>query len=116
MAEPYCKTNPDFDALLKDLGSLHDRKNVGYATGEDPLQNFKIANRFGIKTSLSIAVRLSDKINRWLNLMEDEARNQVGESTEETMEDLVVYGMLWIVARDIERRERMEREGDPKRP
>ena len=112
----YCETNPDFDELLRDMGQLHDRKNRGYALEGDPLQNFKIANRFGISTSLSVAVRLSDKINRWLNVMEDESRNEVGEDAEATMEDLVVYGMLWLVARHQERVERMERKNDPQRP
>ena len=113
---PYCKTNPDFDELLRDMGELHDRKNVGYATGDDPLQNFKIANRFGVSTSVSIAIRLSDKINRWLNLMESEANDQVGESVEDTGEDMAVYTLLWLVARHQERVERMETQEDPRRP
>ena len=95
----YCTTNPKFDQLLRHLGALHDAKNVGYATGEDPLQNFRIANRFGISTSKSIAVRLSDKINRWLNLMGSEDNDKVGESKEATGTDMAVYIMLWLVAR-----------------
>jgi len=100
---PYSTTNPRFDALLKRLGELHDRKNAGYANAADPLANFKIANRFGLSTSMSIAVRLSDKINRWLNLMEKPELDLVGEAQEETMDDLVVYGMLWLVAREEEK-------------
>ena len=96
---PYSTTNPEFDAVLKRLGDLHDRKNAGYANSEDPLANFRIANQFGIKTSDSIAVRLSDKINRWLNLMGDNDLDKVGEALEDTMDDMVVYGMLWLVAR-----------------
>lgn len=100
---PYSETNADFDRMLKRLGELHDRKNRGYANTGDPLANFRIANRFGISTSKSIAVRLSDKINRWLNVYEQESLDEVGESPEDTMEDLVVYGMLWLVAREEER-------------
>ena len=96
---PYSTTNPEFDAVLKRLGDLHDRKNAGYANSGDPLANFRIANKFGIKTSDSIAVRLSDKINRWLNLMENNDLDKVGEALEDTMDDMVVYGMLWLVAR-----------------
>ena len=108
---PYSNTNPQFDAVLKRLGELHDRKNAGYANNDDPLANFRIANRFGIKTSDSIAVRLSDKINRWLNLMGEPALDKVGEALEETMDDMVVYGMLWLVARAEERDDLCDHDG-----
>ena len=98
-SEPYCVTNPKFNQLLRFIGALHDAKNVGYATGSDPLQNFRIANRFGLTTSQSIAVRLSDKINRWFNLMENDSKDKVGESLEATGVDGIVYWMLWLVAR-----------------
>jgi hypothetical protein len=100
---PYSNTNPAFDAILRRLGELHDRKNAGYANNADPLANFRIANRFGISTSDSIAVRLSDKINRWLNLMGEPELDKVGESLDETADDMAVYIMLWLVARDEER-------------
>ena len=93
----YCKTNPKFDAWLKHLGDLHDRKNKGYAATEDPLQNFRLSERFGIPMYKGLAVRISDKMNRWLNLVGDADKDAVGESIEDTGNDLAVYMGLFLI-------------------
>jgi len=94
----YSQTNPKFDAMLKRMGALHDAKNKGYAVAEDPLQNFRLCERFGIPMYLGIAVRLSDKMNRWMNIVGDAANDAVGEPVEETSEDIGVYILLFLMA------------------
>ena len=94
----YSTTNPKFDKMLQRMGALHDAKNKGYAVAEDPLQNFRLCERFGIPMYLGIAVRLSDKMNRWMNIVGDAANDAVDEPVEETAEDIAVYTLLFLMA------------------
>lgn len=95
---PYCDTNPKFDQFLREMGAMHDRKNAGYAVAGDPLQNFRLSERFGIPMYLGLAVRISDKMNRWLNLVGDANNDKVGEPIEDTSLDCAVYLGLFIIA------------------
>ena len=96
--EPYCQTNPKFDAFLRRMGEMHDRKNAGYAVEGDPMQNFRLSERFGIPMYQGLAVRISDKMNRWLNIVGDANKDKVGESIEDTSLDTAVYLGLFLIA------------------
>lgn len=98
MTQPYCQTNPDFDALLREMGELHDRKNAGYALENDPLHNFRACEAFGIPMYQGLAVRITDKQSRWQNLLRDAGLDKVGESLEDTSMDMAVYLLLFLVA------------------
>jgi len=37
----YCKNNPAFDKILREMGELHDRKNEDYSDKENPLSVFE---------------------------------------------------------------------------
>jgi hypothetical protein len=100
MTEPYSKTNPKFDALLRKMGELHDAKNTGYAVVGDPLHNFRACEKFGIPMYQGIAVRISDKQSRWQNLVGDATKDEVGESLEDTTMDEAVYLLLFLIALD----------------
>lgn len=98
MTQPYCLTNPKFDALLRKMGELHDAKNKGYAVEGDPLHNFRQCENFGIPMYQGLAVRISDKQSRWQNLVRDADNDQVGESLEDTTMDEAVYLLLFLIA------------------
>lgn len=98
MSSNYCLTNPKFDALLREMGRLHDAKNKGYAVASDPLHNFRACEEFGVPMYQGIAVRISDKQSRWLNLVKDATNDQVGESLEDTTMDEAVYLLLFLIA------------------
>jgi hypothetical protein len=94
----YCNTNDKFDAFLREMGEMHDRKNAGYATAGDPLHNFRACERFGIPMYQGLAVRISDKMSRWLNIVGDANKDKVGESVEDTSIDTAVYLGLFLIA------------------
>jgi len=94
----YCLTNPKFDALLHEMGELHDAKNAGYAVVNDPLHNFRACENFGIPMYKGLAVRITDKQSRWQNLVRDADNDKVGESLEDTTMDEAVYLLLFLIA------------------
>ena len=54
----------------------------------------------GVPVRTAIAVRMSDKLSRWQQLME--ASGGVSESLEKTMVDFIGYGILWLGAEELE--------------
>lgn len=97
---PYSQTNHLFDAWLRHIGNLHDRKNRGYAGAveNDPLHNFRQSEAFGVPMHVGIAVRLSDKFSRFYSLMKRAENDEVGESLEDLADDIAVYAGLFKIA------------------
>ncbi len=97
MADPYCKTNPEFDKWLRHLGDLHDRKNAGYAgsVDGDPYANFRLSERFGVPGYVGVAVRLSDKLMRLFSLLRNPDNDRVGEGLLDLADDVAVYAGIF---------------------
>lgn len=74
------------------------KKNSDYANKNDPFQNFRVAEVFGIPVETGLVVRMSDKMSRISNLVKREA--VVGdESILDSLSDLANYAMIlrmWI--------------------
>ena len=103
---PY-STNPAFDELLRKAGSIHDAKRQDYASNQDPLGNFREAERLGVSPLKSIMIRLTDKYTRACNLVRRDGRAEVkDESLLDSLLDLSNYSFLAILARQ----EEMEKE------
>lgn len=85
--------NPAFEAELKKMLDIHDRKNSNYAHGDDPYANFRGCERFGIEAWRGILVRMSDKWERIQNLTNG-VPDAVGESIQDTLMDLANYAIL----------------------
>ena len=101
---PY-STNPDFDALLRRMGEIHDAKRADYANN-DPLGNFLEAERVGVTPLQGIMVRLGDKYTRACNLVKNNYEHQVKDETlEDTFLDLANYALLALL---IYRREKSQ--------
>lgn len=68
-----------------------ERKNQDYADGEDPFQNFRMVENAGLTSvEKGIAVRLSDKIQRLFNLLEEDAAVE-DETLSDTLSDARNY-------------------------
>lgn len=82
----------DITASLLDM---FRRKNANY--GNSVVTPPVLAPDVPIRTA--IQVRMSDKIARLNRLVQGEP-DKVGESMEETVKDLVVYGLIWLAAEE----------------
>lgn len=98
--------NPKFNKLLEELRDLHERKNDNYARTGDPLSNLKACERIAcpscgtpIPAWVGVAIRLTDKWERYMNLLSG-VPDRVGEDVKETVRDQTVYSMLWLLLRE----------------
>ena len=84
--------------LVDEIEDLFNRKNAGYAGGEnpDPWANFRFAGALGIPASTGALVRLSDKGARLASLTRNPANDQVGESRKDTALDAAVYNLIYV--------------------
>lgn len=77
----------------KDI-EIVEKKNSDYAQGFDPFQNFRMVEDAGLTSvEKGIAVRMSDKMQRIFNLLEDEA-DVDDETLEDTLSDLRNYANI----------------------
>lgn len=90
--------NPAFTKLLSEITELHDRKNQDYARDDDPLSNFRRAQRLGVAPFVGILVRMSDKWSRLEELAS--GKTPQNESMRDTLIDLSVYALLAIILLD----------------
>lgn len=83
-----------FYKIIEELKVLHSRKNHDYARNDDPLSNFKEAEKFGIPAWKGCLVRMSDKWSRLIELSKKEGFN---ESIDDTLRDLAVYSIICLI-------------------
>ena len=88
--------DPRFYQILDELAELHSCKNHDYA-GEDPLSNFRLAERMGIPAWKGCLVRMSDKISRLWSFAKKGKLEVKDESVIDTAKDLAVYSILMIL-------------------
>jgi hypothetical protein len=73
------------------------RKNSDYANKEDPFQNFRACEIYGISLERGLIVRMSDKMTRISNLLTRPAQ-VADESVLDTLSDLANYAMILRMA------------------
>jgi len=72
-----------------------EKKNGDYAEGADPFQNFRMVENAGfLSTEEGIAVRMTDKMQRILNLIQQDQTNVKDEDIEDTLSDLRNYANI----------------------
>jgi hypothetical protein len=97
--KPY-STNVAFNAILKRMGEIHDKKRADYASNDDALGNFREANKLGISTLQSVMIRLTDKYTRACNLTRKGTAEVKDETLKDTLIDLANYAVLALLAMD----------------
>jgi len=92
-----------FRQVTEYMNGLTARKNADYAGPGNPFQNFnliEIITSGRVSTSAGILVRLTDKLQRFANLLAKPPA-VVGEAIEDTLLDLAVYAIieyLWLTS------------------
>ncbi len=81
------------EALYADNVAISKAKNSDYAQGDDPFQNFRMCEHYGVPVSKGIVVRMSDKLTRISNLLDKEP-DVAGESILDACSDLANYSMI----------------------
>lgn len=85
-----------------DALSIVQNKNQDYAADDDPFQNFRMVEDAGLMSlEEGIAVRMSDKMQRVFNLLDEEAAVD-DESLEDTLLDLMNYANILLTHRQNE--------------
>lgn len=84
-----------FHELLKELGELHDRKQVDYGRGDDPFSNVRSSEEFGIPAWVGAMIRGNDKMSRIKSFISNESLKN--ESLEDSLRDLAVYAVIALV-------------------
>lgn len=84
-----------FHAILRDLASLHDRKQQDYGSESDPFANVRAAGSWGVDEWVGAMIRATDKVRR----LEAFARkgSLANESAEDAFQDLAVYAVIALV-------------------
>jgi len=78
----------------KDLQTLKN-KNNDYGDSEDPFHNFRMVEDSGLMTvEKGIAVRMSDKMQRVMNLLQKKEADVDDETLEDTLSDLRNYANI----------------------
>ena len=81
-----------YDNITRELRAIYVAKNNDY--GDSVKDTY---NKFG---DVSFMVRITDKINRATTLMTNNNRQVQDEKLEDTIKDMVNYGILWLMERD----------------
>lgn len=81
-----------FHAILRDLGTLHDRKQQDYGRDDDPFANVRSASEWGIAEWVGAMVRATDKVRR----LQTYARRGTlaNEGVVDAFDDLAVYAVI----------------------
>jgi hypothetical protein len=90
-------TQNDFFKSIEDSQKagldLVKKKNLDYATGEDPFKNFTFSEIVGVSPERAILVRISDKLARVSNLL-DKTNSVLDEKLEDTLLDISNYVLI----------------------
>ena len=92
-----------FKQVTQYMNDLTAKKNADYAGPGNPFQNFnliEIITSGRVSTSAGILVRMTDKLQRFANLLAKPPA-VVGEAIEDTLLDLAVYSIieyLWLTS------------------
>lgn len=84
-----------YDFITNELRDIYIAKNNDY--GDSVSDTFE---KFG---DVSFAVRITDKINRVTSLLSNKEQKVQDEKIEDTIKDMVNYGILWLIEREIEK-------------
>lgn len=81
-----------FHSILKELGELHDRKQLDYGKGNDPFANIRGSAEWGIPAWVGAMVRANDKIKRLQTFAVK--GSLANEGAIDSFNDLAVYAVI----------------------
>jgi len=84
-----------FDAVLRELQALHDKKNQDYGKTDDPFANVRAGEDFGVEPWVSGLIRANDKMRRLQKAAT--GKTLANESIEDSLVDLAVYVIISLI-------------------
>ena len=81
-----------YDAIMKELRAIYVAKNSDYGNS--------VTDTYAKFGDVSFMVRITDKINRATSLLSKNNRQVQDEKLEDTIKDMINYGILWLIERD----------------
>lgn len=90
-----------FHEILEELGKLHDEKQKGYGTEDDPLANCRAGTEWGIPAWVGTMIRARDKLIR-LQTYAKKGKLPF-ENVEDAFRDLAVYTIIALILFEEER-------------
>jgi hypothetical protein len=84
-----------FDAVLRELQALHDKKNQDYGKTNDPFANVRAGEDFGVEPWVSGMIRANDKMRRLQKAAT--GKTLANESIEDSLVDLAVYVIISLI-------------------
>lgn len=82
---------PPFEDILVELDEMQKRKGADYGTETDPLADIRSSEKFGIPAWVNAVLRIQQKMYRMMSFVR--RGNLINESVEDSLIDLVVYGI-----------------------
>jgi hypothetical protein len=83
-----------FHELLRELGDLHDKKQLDYGTPIDPFKNVRASEAFGVPAWIGCMMRAHDKMIRIQKAAKGGKLSN--ESLDDSLRDLAVYSIIAI--------------------
>ena len=84
-----------FSSTLEEMYRIMEAKNADYANDANPFSNFKLVEDLWIVSlEKGILVRMSDKMSRIANLLENKEAKVKDESIRDTLLDLANYSII----------------------
>lgn len=87
--------DPRFHKLLREIGELHDRKQLDYGTKGDPLNNIRGSAAWGIPPWVGAMIRANDKVKRLQKFAQE--GTLANEAARDSFLDLATYALLALV-------------------
>ena len=89
------KGDPRFHAILKEIGSLHDRKQADYGTDADPFANYRSSEEIGIPAWQNAFMRSMEKTNRVKSFIRN--GRLANEGVEDAFMDLATCAIIALL-------------------
>lgn len=89
------KGDSRFHALLAEVGTLHDRKQLDYGREADPFANVRASEDFGVPAWVGAMIRANDKMRRIQRFAQRGAL--ANEGVEDSLLDLAIYSLIALV-------------------
>ena len=87
--------DPDFHAVLKEMGEVHSKKQADYGTIEDPYANYRSSEDIGIPAWKNAFLRTTEKVNRVKSFIRNGKLEN--EGIEDAFMDIAVTAIISLV-------------------
>lgn len=81
-----------YDSIITELRNIYVAKNNDYGNS--------VSNTYELFGDISFATRINDKISRANTLITKDNQQVKDEKLEDTIKDMVNYGILWLIERE----------------